>query len=408
MDALYAPLDITKRELRLLELAPGDYEDDLIIILRVESLDRDLPVYNALSYALGQDACRHLAVVGDGRVTAPAAYGQNLPYWFLPSRAVHPGSYLKESSHLPDRIEVSKDLKRLYTHGMHLGNIVAVCATSSDLKGFNYLERAEAMQEFYNMHLKPRQIPARTLLQALTIDGKTPVRDPQFSSQLPHLFEQLVTMQTDMQAFAPCYNLMVALFGHEESHVFVTDQNRVGVAYHPDAEDGKRAGDELVGLFGINFPFVLRPVTGNAEMNQSLYNPLNPELQEIRLLEIAPGNYDDDLVINLRIKRLNKKRPKFNALSYAWGKGRNSSKATINAVRDETSPGDVVARLFGRNYPFVLRPLVSKDNGEQMYTMVNVTSVVDHKYGHDFVKIPGPGAKWEDLEQFGLREYTII
>lgn len=55
-------------------------------------------------------------------------------------------------------------------------------------------------------------------------------------------------------------------------------------------------------------------------MDKSPFSPLDSELQEIRVLEIAPGNHDDDLVITLRMKRLNRKRPKFNALSYVWGK----------------------------------------------------------------------------------------
>ena len=55
-------------------------------------------------------------------------------------------------------------------------------------------------------------------------------------------------------------------------------------------------------------------------MNHSHYTRLDPKTQEIRLLDIAPGNHDDDSVISLRKKKLTDRRPKFNALSYAWGK----------------------------------------------------------------------------------------
>lgn len=65
-------------------------------------------------------------------------------------------------------------------------------------------------------------------------------------------------------------------------------------------------------------------------MDASPYTPLDPELQEIRLLEIAPGNRDDDLIISLRIKRLHRKRPKFNALSYAWGRDKCARKVSLN------------------------------------------------------------------------------
>lgn len=71
-------------------------------------------------------------------------------------------------------------------------------------------------------------------------------------------------------------------------------------------------------------------------------------------------------------------------------------------------PGDVVVGLFGMNYPFVLRPHVKGENSEQTYSMVNIAYVVGHEYGHDFVKNPNPGTKWEDFKEFGLREYTIV
>lgn len=69
--------------------------------------------------------------------------------------------------------------------------------------------------------------------------------------------------------------------------------------------------------------------------------------------------------------------------------------------------GDVVVGLFGTNVPFVLRPVPKMDGEEQTYTMVNLAYVAGHKCGHEFVANPEPGAKWEDSEQYGLREYTI-
>ncbi|KAJ4376603.1 hypothetical protein N0V86_006717 [Didymella sp. IMI 355093] len=65
-------------------------------------------------------------------------------------------------------------------------------------------------------------------------------------------------------------------------------------------------------------------------MDGTPYVPLDPDLQEIRLLQIAPGNYDDDLVISLRVKRLIKRRPKFNALSYVWGKEKCPRKVVLD------------------------------------------------------------------------------
>lgn len=42
---------------------------------------------------------------------------------------------------------------------------------------------------------------------------------------------------------------------------FVTADQNIGITHHPDPDNGVRVGDLVVGLFGINFPFILRPTT---------------------------------------------------------------------------------------------------------------------------------------------------
>lgn len=43
-----------------------------------------------------------------------------------------------------------------------------------------------------------------------------------------------------------------------DNNMFVTDNDRVGGAYHLDTVNGIRPGDVVVGLFAANLPFVLR------------------------------------------------------------------------------------------------------------------------------------------------------
>lgn len=62
----------------------------------------------------------------------------------------------------------------------------------------------------------------------------------------------------------------------------------------------------------------------------SPYIPIDKAHQEIRLLELVPGTFDEDLVINVRVKRLARKRPLYNALSYAWGKEPCTRPALVN------------------------------------------------------------------------------
>lgn len=42
--------------------------------------------------------------------------------------------------------------------------------------------------------------------------------------------------------------------------IFVTEEGHVGALYHLERKTAVGSGDILVGLFGIRFPFVLRPL----------------------------------------------------------------------------------------------------------------------------------------------------
>jgi hypothetical protein len=92
---------------------------------------------------------------------------------------------------------------------------------------------------------------------------------------------------------------------------------------------------------------------------------------------------------------------------------------------DGIRAGDVVVGLFGVNFPFILRP-----NENASYSMVNVTNVLGHIFGHEFLRnreddvengildykwedgprarAHAPSASWRDYETFGMREYAIV
>jgi hypothetical protein len=188
----------------------------------------------------------------------PGLCGQNGPYWLIPNRAVHPGALLKNANHIPDRVRVSEDFKCLHTYGVHLGTIVAVYSSVINADCFGYYKRATALREIYHTYMEPRKIAAQSLLHALTVDRKPPVLDPLLAEQFPAVFEQLLESQDEITFPSAFFDIMVALSGHEECHLFFTDDDRVGITYHPNTEDGVRVGDVIAGLLGIDFPFVLR------------------------------------------------------------------------------------------------------------------------------------------------------
>jgi hypothetical protein len=76
----------------------------------------------------------------------------------------------------------------------------------------------------------------------------------------------------------------------------------------------------------------------------------------------------------------------------------------INGIR----PGDVVVGLFGINLPFVLQPASDGEN----YEMINVAYIGKHSYSNPaLVGLPEETTEkdiWDNLEAFGLEEYTIV
>lgn len=92
-----------------------------------------------------------------------------------------------------------------------------------------------------------------------------------------------------------------------------------------------RGGHKEQVLSSTMRPLEHAPVTVNQDIGNSPYVPLDPHSNEIRLASLAPGDYDDPLVIDLQIKRLPKDTGlDYEALSYVWGEESCEQKATVN------------------------------------------------------------------------------
>ncbi|KAK5729793.1 hypothetical protein LTR17_011659 [Elasticomyces elasticus] len=66
----YQPLDPEQKQIRLLELAPGEYHDPLLARLLLVSLD-DMPVYNTISYVWGDPSKTSELDICDKRLSVP-------------------------------------------------------------------------------------------------------------------------------------------------------------------------------------------------------------------------------------------------------------------------------------------------------------------------------------------------
>lgn len=60
-----------------------------------------------------------------------------------------------------------------------------------------------------------------------------------------------------------------------------------------------------------------------------IYSPLRTDKQEIRLLTLLSGRFEEDIQLKLSIANLDEK-PSFAALSYCWGHPKNLTSVTLD------------------------------------------------------------------------------
>ncbi|KAJ4310743.1 hypothetical protein N0V94_008292 [Neodidymelliopsis sp. IMI 364377] len=106
----------------------------------------------------------------------------------------------------------------------------------------------------------------------MTLDGDIDIRDTNSFEYM--LNNNLGEDQSDEDIPQSCLDILTDLNWPKNSIVFVTAKKHLGMAYHPDFQNGIRPGDIVVGLFGINFPFILRPVPGGIDRKPA-YNMIN-------------------------------------------------------------------------------------------------------------------------------------
>jgi hypothetical protein len=118
------------------------------------------------------------------------------------------------------------------------------------------------VQALYNDILEPRGIRPASMLGAFCATRETNDTSDK-NSLYNHHKESFAIMADDTGtglSEAQC-RISVELSDDPMVHnsiMFVTDNSRVGFAYHPDLINGIRPGDVVVGLFGYKLPLLLR------------------------------------------------------------------------------------------------------------------------------------------------------
>lgn len=186
-------------------------------------------------------------------------------------------------SNLP-AAQISADFKRLSTYGLFAGTIIA---TSKD--SLRHLEWTEphwlslnSIYDVYHDIVAPNRISSADYLVALLPQEHTYIWRVRPGAQQHEFntFDLFLNANRDRvhdygDLFRPRHEVNPGPFGRrmhdtmqelaeaissraKDRIVFVTDQGHVGLTYHEDPQTGIRSGDVLVGLFGVNFPFILR------------------------------------------------------------------------------------------------------------------------------------------------------
>ena len=196
--------------------------------------------------------------------------GYSKPHYYLEESAYY-FMLLPRKQGLQAHVKVDEQFTRLSIIGTYLGTIVETTGSMFDTKGgdSNEYDRPQTLHEAYLMIAEPRQIPIRAFVQAI-MGGQD-----QSDMEKAAFFQVLQELNNVGTYTRDISGLNDRVYGyHVDNVVFVTEEGEVGRAYHPDFENGIRAGDVVVGLFGINYPFILRKVPAE-DGQEAVYTMVN-------------------------------------------------------------------------------------------------------------------------------------
>jgi hypothetical protein len=164
---------------------------------------------------------------------------------------------------IPERMSlaqatISNDGTRLFASGVPLGVIIK---TSEDIFSDLYdTPRSSLIHKvcsLYHSIGKPYDIGQEDFFFGLGV-GTGRADWPQAVLALcnPNIHDLVLTGSVRREVHDTCTNIVSSV---SNKIIFVTDTGHIGRLYHPDLINGVRPGDVVAGLFGIKFPFVLRP-----------------------------------------------------------------------------------------------------------------------------------------------------
>ncbi|KAF2033013.1 hypothetical protein EK21DRAFT_109465 [Setomelanomma holmii] len=163
---------------------------------------------------------------------------------------------------------VSADLTKLCVPGIHFGTVEE---TSGDL--FYHSKEAghpqillEDVRRLHSTVVRPRHISALSFVYAVShprgnvgsLLSNEKLREEAANMLIdPKMLSQDERPSPTVQKLIDGIWFKIVLNPGQRT-MFILDDGHIGLSYHPNPTDGIRMGDIVVGLFGVNFPFLLR------------------------------------------------------------------------------------------------------------------------------------------------------
>jgi hypothetical protein len=191
----------------------------------------------------------------------------------------------------------------LKTVGKLIGTIVdssgEMADAAKDKIDSTWTTTASMVHRVYDETLKPLNVQARALSEAF-IAGIDESMQPYYHVDDIRLFFDQTANESGLTN-EQCNKLVDVSHSARGQIIFVTSEGCVGMAYHPEKINGIRRGDVVVGLFGINLPFVLRhvPDSGSYEMINIAYVGEH-QYSHPALVRLPEETTEDDIWDNLQ------------------------------------------------------------------------------------------------------------
>jgi hypothetical protein len=156
-------------------------------------------------------------------------------------------------------IIITKDRKTLFAPGILIGTIEETSGSLLSRPAASHLQSGlpHDIYHFYCSVVKPRGVNVYNFVQAITATfAKIAGYDVKIAQAL---FDPYTTMMnTSTRAWGKMQDMCAEIIENTYTRYIFVTADKVGSVYHPDLKNAIHPGDHVVGLFGVNLPFILR------------------------------------------------------------------------------------------------------------------------------------------------------